>query len=383
MPASPTAVSESPALSRIRHYLEGLQRTPDGSVLHGMIERGLRKYSTRGERIEETFYTFLQALLARYVRDPDSSPATRFKARILLQHLTPLVPPAVTTPVAAGNHATAPTAAFAVRADTGSKLAPPALAAIQERLASEVTESLASGKALEQMLAAATGEAGSAGHDDLRRIFAGGLHDLLENQRALRDNLRSTHAFLDEMVSERRALREALGKARRDHPFDDATGLLRRTFFLKQVEAECGRARRYGFSLALCLFRVEALEEFADRHGLKLTEQLLTHLSEALRTQYRGYDLLARLGEGELAALLPNTPEAGAVQAARKLLRGAGRMRLPNGGAGVAPPPLRCAVALYHAPESATAFVQRARRTLDADRARRNAEREQVTRVSA
>ena len=30
--------------------------------------------------------------LARYVRDPQSNPATRFKARILLQHLMPLVP---------------------------------------------------------------------------------------------------------------------------------------------------------------------------------------------------------------------------------------------------------------------------------------------------
>jgi len=373
------------ALAQIRHHLDGLQRTPDGSVLHGMIERALKKYGTRGEELEETFYTFLQALLARYVRDPEGNPATRFKARILLQHLTPLVSsPRAQSP--RSPHAAAPAAAPAepvapqVQAQDGDSA--PKLEAIQQRLAGAVTETLAGNEAIEKMLESALGASAAGDHADLRDVFATGLHDLLENQRVLRENLRGTQAFLEEMVAERRALRAALGKARRDHPIDESTGLLRRAFFLKQVDAETGRARRYGFALALGLFRIENLEEFGDQHGLKAVEQALARLSEALRTHFRGYDLLARLGDGEFGVLLPNTPEDGAVHAARKLLRGVARIRLANGAASIALPPLRCAVAVYAAPETATAFLQRARRTLDQDRDKRKRESESLARLN-
>lgn len=256
------------------------------------------------------------------------------------------------------------------------------LEAVQHRLAGAITETLAGNEIIEKMLESALCDGAGVDHADLRDVFAGGLRDLLMNQRALREDLRNTQTFLDEMVAERRALREALGRARRDHPLDEATGLLRRAFFLRQVEAETGRARRYGFSLALGLFRVEKLEDFVNQHGLKLLEQALVRLAEALRTHFRGYDLLARLGDGEFGVLLPNTPEDGAVQAARKLLRGAARIRLANGAAGLALPPLRCAVAVYAASESATSFLQRARRTLDQDQARRNPESGPTTRLN-
>lgn len=381
MAASPSAVSDKLLLAQIRRHLEGLKRSPDGSFLYGLIERGLKRYGAGAGDMEQAFIAFLHGLLARYMRSPAGDAATRFKVRILLQYLAPLV---------AGHASGSPTdatpsstprinkwqvidALMAAGGKTAAPLAIPVgarkLEKMQEKIADKLTDVLAGSPALEMLLkenpdpdlpAVEIGD-----HDDLRRIFVRGIRELIEGHQVLRENLKNTQAYLQEVVSDRKVLREALGKTRRNVPTDETTGLLRRAFFMKQFEAEAGRASRYGFSLALCLVHLEGLQNIGERYGVQAVEEVLRRLAGEMQAQFRGHDLIARLGEDEFAVLLPNTYQQGALLAVKKLRKHAARLQVTHEGRDIPLPDLHCALACYSPEESAALFLLRARQALE------------------
>ncbi len=385
MAASPSAVSDKLLLAQIRRHLEGLKRSPDGSFLYGLIERGLKRYGSGAGDMEQAFVAFLHGLLARYMRSPAGDAATRFKARILLQYLAPLVaghasgPPADATPRSTPriNKWQVIDALMAAGGKTAaSRAAPPAISVgarklekMQEKIADKLTDALAGSPALEMLLkdnpdpALRAVEIGD--HEDLRRIFIRGIRELIEGHQVLRENLKNTQAYLQEVVSDRKVLREALGKTRRNVPTDETTGLLRRAFFMKQFEAEVGRASRYGFSLALCLVHLEGLENIGERYGVQAVEEILRRLAGEMQAQFRGHDLIARLGEDEFAVLLPNTYQQGALLAVKKLRKHAARLQVAHEGRDIPLPDMHCALACYSPEETAALFLLRARQALE------------------
>jgi diguanylate cyclase (GGDEF)-like protein len=372
MAASISAVSNKLLHEQIRRHLEGLKRTPDGSFLYGLIERGLRRYGT-GD-LERAFVAFLHALLARYVRSPAGDAATRFKARIILQYLAPLVldRPAETStrPAPRINRRRA---MDALRAARGGE---PHVGRAEKHLADQLADALAGSKMLETLLKddpEALARLDRAGdHDDLKRVLIRGIRELVTGQRTLREHLRHTETSLREVMDDRRLLREALGRARRSNPTDETTGLLRRTFFMKQLEAEVNRAARYGFSLALGLIRLDGLEAVGETHGMAALEQLLRRLASEMQAQFRGHDLVARLGEDEFAVLLPNTRPPGALLAIEKLQKHCARLRVAHDGRDIKLPALHGALAGYSLGEPAGRFIMRARQALE--RARKRAD---------
>ena len=82
-----TTAADNPLLANIQKLLDGLKKTADGAVLHGFIERGLRKFGAAG--IEAAFLAFVDKLLARYLENPDSDPGTRIKIKVIQQRLRP------------------------------------------------------------------------------------------------------------------------------------------------------------------------------------------------------------------------------------------------------------------------------------------------------
>ena len=100
-----------------------------------------------------------------------------------------------------------------------------------------------------------------------------------------------------------------------DH--DPLTNLLNRRSFVRELDAEVARHKRYGHSLALLVFDLDELKVLNDTHGHAAGDEALQHVAETLRAVLRGGDRAFRIGGDEFAVIVPeaDTVDASAVAA--------------------------------------------------------------------
>jgi diguanylate cyclase (GGDEF)-like protein len=105
-----------------------------------------------------------------------------------------------------------------------------------------------------------------------------------------------------------RAKAESFDRGKYTEP---GTAMYNRAYFLRRIEEEIARARRYGRSLSVVLVRADAVPERAGAAGDPASEALI---AETITRRVRRVDAVCRLGFGEVAVILP---EAGREQAWR------------------------------------------------------------------
>ncbi len=382
------STDDKSVLENVKRLLEGLRRTVEGEILYSLIDRALQRYGGRQGRIEQAFVTFLGRLLDNYINKSASDPVTRIKARVLRQRLAPYLQAAsfeaaqVPTAAVAVQSSEAPAAAKA-DAPTPPLLEPqtqeiPAAAIALDaapaqdepgdfdilhiRLARNVAETLARNREFDSLLRSSISNIKQADGnvDDLKKLLVDGLEDLVQNQQTLDTNLQTTTRFLNAMHVDRRRLVNALDKAQRYSLTDELTGLPNRTAFLRQLESEVGRARRYGFSLALALLDLDQLGSINDGHGRDAGDAVLQFFSREVMSQFRSYDTVARYGNDEFAVLFPNTQREGAARALEKAQKRAHDACLNHMGKRLPLPSFSSVLTLYVPGEKPAALLQRA-----------------------
>lgn len=377
-----SASLDIPLLRGIRRHFDGLKRTPDGAALHMLIERGLKRYGAAG-RIEEAFAGFLHALLERYVKDPKSDPATRVKARLIQQRLTLHLPSAAATAVADKPPAPAPTRSRVppLNPPTSPAAAQPEEPApaparveklnhMEEVLVDKVTETITFNDEFDSLLK--TEERGLQRMDqaigdfsDLKQLLVKGLDDLIRERQELKEKLSNTAGFLKAVESDRRQLKSELGKYRKHSLTDDMTGLPKREMFVKSLEGEIARVRRYGFSLALAVIDIDGLDGINRQHGREAGDAVLRCYAGEILSNFRTYDLVARYGEDEFAVLFPNTQKEGAVRALEKAQKRVTETYLSHEGKSFPLPGFSSVLTLYAPGEKAVQLLKRADEALD------------------
>jgi diguanylate cyclase (GGDEF)-like protein len=101
---------------------------------------------------------------------------------------------------------------------------------------------------------------------------------------------------------------------------DDLTGLMDRPRFEEELDREWKRTARSGLPLSLILVEVDYFELYNSTYGKLSGQECLRMLARALReAAMRSSDLLARYGNAQYAALLPETDAAGAAHVADKI----------------------------------------------------------------
>jgi diguanylate cyclase (GGDEF)-like protein len=100
---------------------------------------------------------------------------------------------------------------------------------------------------------------------------------------------------------------------------DPLTGLPNRRAFMRELEDEVERARRYGHPLTLAIGDVDRFKLINDTHGHPAGDAALCAVAEALRAGLRGSDGAFRLGGDEFALLLPETARDEAIEVVRRL----------------------------------------------------------------
>jgi diguanylate cyclase (GGDEF)-like protein len=410
-----TDTSTDPSLLKsLKHHLEGLKRTEHGLILYNQIQRGLQKYGHEDGRIELVFVTFLHGLLGKYATSPACDPAARVKARLIQQRLTLYLPTPSTAP------ATAPTAAapprpvsppVAAKPDVAPPIvkepvptptpappAPPVVAArpepvmeaaipapapepsppptrqekieaLEDTLVDKVTESITVDKQFGELLESERdalqdthsplGELG-----DLKQILVKGLNELIEERQALIEKLSTASEYLKAVESDRARLRQELGQARKHSMADELTGLPKRDVFIKQLESEIGRVKRYGFALAFAVIDIDNLESVNKRYGRATGDAVLRCYANEILSKFRTYDLVARYGGDEFAVLFPNTQKDGAMHALEKARKTATSTFIHQDGKNIPLPSFSSVLTQYSPGEPPAALLQRADETL-------------------
>ncbi|MBP2229177.1 diguanylate cyclase (GGDEF)-like protein/PAS domain S-box-containing protein [Azospirillum agricola] len=118
-------------------------------------------------------------------------------------------------------------------------------------------------------------------------------------------------------ISERKRLEEQLAVAART---DGLTGLANRRSFDEALDRAWTRAHRTGAPLALLLIDIDRFKLFNDAYGHPAGDTCLRRVAATVAgLARRPGDLAARYGGEEMAVILPDTDEAGAVELAEQL----------------------------------------------------------------
>jgi len=103
---------------------------------------------------------------------------------------------------------------------------------------------------------------------------------------------------------------------------DWLTGLSNRRSFEIALERECRRAERAKQSISVLLVDIDRFKNYNDRYGHQRGDNCLRLVAHAIVQAFRRPgDLVARYGGEELAIILPDTDETGALHVAEELRR--------------------------------------------------------------
>jgi diguanylate cyclase (GGDEF)-like protein len=159
------------------------------------------------------------------------------------------------------------------------------------------------------------------------------------------------NAAVDRLVTEcvvayfDRATSELAHQARHDQ----LTGLLHHQAFVRELELELERARRYGHGVALVFIDLDRFKELNDTLGHPEGDRALTRFSALLRDSLRGSDLAGRMGGDEFAAYLVEADEEAGSRLLERL-----RDRVDElVAAGELPEPCAFSAGLAHFPDEA------------------------------
>jgi len=147
----------------------------------------------------------------------------------------------------------------------------------------------------------ATGEAGA--EEVCLKGPGGNIPVLLSAERTEFDG-EDSHIVGMVDLTERKFMEE---KLRRLATTDPLTEAYNRRFFFEVAERELRLSERNGKALSLLLMDLDHFKEVNDRYGHSAGDHALREFVDAVRTELREYDLLARLGGEEFGILLTDT----------------------------------------------------------------------------
>jgi len=100
---------------------------------------------------------------------------------------------------------------------------------------------------------------------------------------------------------------------------DSLTELYNRRYFALRIDEEVKRHTRFGHPLSLVVLNIDRFKQFNADRGPALSDEVLREVARQLVKHSRSFTIIARLDGDDFAALLANTPKAGAVTYSQRI----------------------------------------------------------------
>jgi len=100
---------------------------------------------------------------------------------------------------------------------------------------------------------------------------------------------------------------------------DSLTELYNRRYFALRIEEEVKRHTRFGHPLSLVVLNVDHFKKLNEEHGRTAGDEVLREVARLLVKHSRSFTIISRQDGDDFAALLANTPKAGAVIYAQRI----------------------------------------------------------------
>jgi diguanylate cyclase (GGDEF)-like protein len=194
---------------------------------------------------------------------------------------------------------------------------------------------------------------------DIKQLLIRGLEDLLQGNETLNKDLGATNHYLKISQLDRNLLKDELGRVRDQSLVDELTGLQNSKAFNKQLSAEIGRSKRYGFSLALALVILDDFDDLQHSRGKDAANEVLRTFAQQILTGFRGYDAVARIKNNQFGILFPNTQKEGALSALEKAQKRAADTVIQVGGLSLRMPGFTSSLTLYSPGDQPEAIMKR------------------------
>ena len=125
---------------------------------------------------------------------------------------------------------------------------------------------------------------------------------------------------VSKMVMREKLLREQSAVLKAMSYTDGLTGIANRRQLDERLVEECGRARRAGTPLSLCIVDIDFFKPYNDSYGHLDGDHCLREVALTLAgVLQRPGDLIARYGGEEFAVILPSTDQDGAMRMAETM----------------------------------------------------------------
>lgn len=154
---------------------------------------------------------------------------------------------------------------------------------------------------------------------DAYRQFAGGVHQLVLNQRIQRE----LEVRNEELDQANRRLREIA-------IHDGLTGLFNRRHMVDQLARQREAFLRHGHPCSIVLFDVDHFKQVNDRYGHPVGDRVLVELGKRVQGLLRQGDVLGRYGGEEFMLILPMSDLAAAMQLTERVRQALAESALVN-----------------------------------------------------
>lgn len=235
---------------------------------------------------------------------------------------------------------------------------------LAKKIASLSGSSQSFGELLENVVGTLKSSASAETVDQARSSLIEQAEVLSESHQQLQKQLERTQEYLKFLEDNGQQLNKELKRVKLLSLTDELTGLANRRAFLRRLEDEVGRVRRYDVPLSLVMLDLDHFKLINDEYGHAAGDAALKAYSSKVLSTFRHLDLVARYGGEEFIVLMPNTDRNGAARALENVQRKCKEELFQRNGEKARLPTFSAGVAVYKAGETATNFIERADRAL-------------------
>ena len=148
---------------------------------------------------------------------------------------------------------------------------------------------------------------------------ADGQSSAVQEIDRLREELDRAREQISALQLQRRDLERMIIDPAKRLSTDELTGLRNQNRFKEDLDSACTFASRQNLILSLIVLDVDDFTSYSNAFGAATGDEVLRVLAGILTRAVRAYDVVARLGGGTFAVLLPSTDRFDACQIAERL----------------------------------------------------------------